>query len=193
MPPKPLQKCLLLPRLLDRFTPLSQSFLVSPQGCPLSLPFTWLVDNPPSVWSWPLPYLLLPSPGRLFCALPNLQHAIVFVYIYLLILSLHPVPHPVYPPPHILSEAGLQGPWGKGDISFVIMTLVFSAIPNVKQMLKQGLLNEWISKGHLMWQMICHSFRTFFIIFMLPFTWYRVTWLLFYEKCKYEKRNQLYL
>ena len=173
MLPKPLQKYLLLPRLLDCFTPLGQSFLFSPQGCPLSLPFTWLVDNPPSDWSWPLPYLLLPSPGRLFCTLPNLQHTTVFVYIYLLIFSLHPLP------PHILSEAGLQGPWGKGDISFVIMTLVFSTIPDVKQMLKQGLLNEWISKGHPMWQMICHSFRTFFIIFMFPFTWYRVTWLLF--------------
>ena len=83
------------------------------------------------------------------CALLDLRHTIAFLYIYLLILSLHPLPYPIHPCPHNPARAEMWGPRGKGGISFVIMTVAFSTIPDMKWKLRKGLLNEWVSKQRL--------------------------------------------
>lgn len=91
MLPQALRSWLLVSRVLCCFKPLNQGLLFFPQECPLSLPFACLADNAIADSSQAIPLLSE--------ALP-LPHSLAFLYIYLLILSLHPLPYLIGPCPH---------------------------------------------------------------------------------------------
>lgn len=87
-----------------------------------------------------------------------------------------PIFNSIHLSPHVPSIVRLQAPRDKRSVSFVIRTLLSNAVPDIELMFKKGLLNEWISKGHPLWRLICHCSRIVFIILMFPFIWYIVTW-----------------